>query len=160
TSLLGHTDTAVSGRTPVRICPPRQPPTDPEVTSSVSAEVTPRPTPNRPAPARRGDLPRPRPPRLTRPVLVRRDQPAYAEVTHVFRRSGRSLLNVAGAVDFRASPLVGGCSCPPPQRIRPRILRRAPRCHSPAVPTSSSDPSLTPPPHCWPPTTTTSSSSV
>src|SRR5699024_2742508 len=86
----------------------------------------PRPTPNRPAPARRGDLPRPRPPRLTRPVLVRRDQRAYAEVTHVFRRSGRSLLNVAGAVDFRASPLVGGCSCPPPQRIRPRLLRRAP----------------------------------
>src|SRR5699024_8974781 len=137
TSLLGHTATAVSGRTPVRIRPPRRPP-----------------------PARRGDPPRPRPPRLIRPVLVRRDQRAYAEVTHVFRRSGRSLLNVAGAVDFRASPLVGGCSCPPPQRIRPRIPRRAPRCRSPAVPTSSSDPSSTPPPHCWPPTTTTSSSSV
>src|SRR5699024_9121868 len=124
------------------------------------AEATPACAPKRPPPARRGDPPRPRPPRLIRPVLVRRDQRAYAEVTHVFRRSGRSLLNVAGAVDFRASPLVGGCSCPPPQRIRPRIPRRAPRCRSPAVPTSSSDPSSTPPPHCWPPTTTTSSSSV
>src|SRR5699024_7367725 len=125
-----------------------------------SAEATPACTPRRPPSARRGDPPRPRPPRLIRPVLVRRDQRAYAEVTHVLRRSGRSLLNVAGAVDFRASPLVGGCSCPPPQRIRPRIPRRAPRCRSPAVPTSSSAPSSTPPPLCWPPTTTTSSSSV
>src|SRR5699024_7094824 len=80
TSLLGHTDTAVSGRTPVRTCPPRPPPTGPAVTSSVSPEAP---------PARPRAAPR-LPAEATCPVLARRGSPVqslFAEISGLMLRS-------------------------------------------------------------------------